>query len=93
MELTIVNADPRYAAVKLIEPTTLGYIHLAAEVRPRRLPFLSTGQEKSNLLRSLDERLPRLLWQQVSKKSFRNYTLANLEATRVGSVPIMYRLA
>lgn len=43
MELKIVNADPRYSAVKLIEPTTLGYIHITAEVQPRRLPFLPIG--------------------------------------------------
>jgi hypothetical protein len=55
MDLTIVNADPRYAAVKLIEPTTLGYIHIAAEVAPRRLPFLPHRHEKSALLRKLKE--------------------------------------
>jgi hypothetical protein len=32
MELTIVNADPKYAAVKLIEPTALGYIHIATSI-------------------------------------------------------------
>jgi len=31
MELKIVNADPKYAVVKLIKPTTPGYIHVAAE--------------------------------------------------------------
>jgi hypothetical protein len=55
MELTIVNTDPKYTAVKLIEPTTLGYIHIAAEVAPRRLPFLPNGREKSALLRKLKE--------------------------------------
>jgi hypothetical protein len=55
MELIIVNADPRYKAVKLIEPTTLGYIHLAAQVHPQRLPFLPRGEEKSRLLRNLKE--------------------------------------
>jgi hypothetical protein len=29
MELRIVNPDPRYSRINLIEPTTLGYIHLA----------------------------------------------------------------
>jgi hypothetical protein len=55
MELKIVNADPRYSKVKLIEPTTLGYIHVAAEVAPRRLPFLPNGREKSELLSRLKE--------------------------------------
>jgi hypothetical protein len=40
-----------------------------------------------------DAGLLRLLWQQLSKKSFRNYMLANLTANRVGAMPIMYRLA
>jgi hypothetical protein len=55
MELKIVNADPKYSKVKLIEPTTLGYIHIAAEVRPRRLPFLPNGREKSELITRLKE--------------------------------------
>jgi hypothetical protein len=40
-----------------------------------------------------DAGLLRLVWQQLSKKSFRNYMLANLTANRVGAMPIMYRLA
>jgi hypothetical protein len=55
MELNIVNPDPTYSPVNLIEPTTLGYIHLAAEVRPRPMPpqrlrFVSNGREKTELL-------------------------------------------
>jgi hypothetical protein len=58
MELNIVNPDPRYSPVNLIEPTTLGYIHLAAEVKPRpmppqRLPFVPNGREKTELLSRL----------------------------------------
>jgi hypothetical protein len=56
MELTIVHPDPRYATVKLIEPATCGYLHIAAEVRPRRLPPLQrlpAGREKSELIGSL----------------------------------------
>ena len=61
MELTIVNPDPAYAAVKLVEPATLGYIHVAAEVRPRRLLLLRSlqrlpaGREKSALIGRLTE--------------------------------------
>jgi hypothetical protein len=40
-----------------------------------------------------DEGLPQVLWQQLSKKSFRNYMLANLSANRVGAMPALYRLA
>lgn len=38
-ELQLVYTDRNYPPVKLIEPTTLGYIHIAAEVQPRSLPF------------------------------------------------------
>ena len=55
MELKIVHPDPRYSKVKLIEPTTLGYIHIAAEVRPRSLPFLPKGRGKSELITRLKE--------------------------------------
>lgn len=55
MELEIVNPNTKYPKAELIEPTKLGYIHLAAEVRPRsippqRLPFVSRRYEKSGLL-------------------------------------------
>jgi hypothetical protein len=60
MELKIVHSDPRYSKVKLIEPTTLGYIHIAAEAAPRRLPFLPNGREKSELLNRLKELASRL---------------------------------
>lgn len=58
MELKIVNPDPRYAPIKLVEPTTLGYVHIAAEVRPRGMPFLQrlpAGREKSELIGRLQE--------------------------------------
>ena len=58
MDLKIVNPDPAYATVKLVEPATRGYIHVAAEVRPRRLPFLQrlpAGREKSALIGRLTE--------------------------------------
>ena len=34
MELRIVNENPKYPPVKLIEPTTLGYIHLHVGAMP-----------------------------------------------------------
>jgi hypothetical protein len=37
--------------------------------------------------------LLRFLWQQFSKKSFKTYMQANLDANRVGAMPILYRLA
>ena len=42
MDLRIVNPDPKYSTATLIAPTTLGYVHLAAEVRPRHVPGRSS---------------------------------------------------
>jgi hypothetical protein len=55
-ELQLVYTDHKYPPVKLIEPTTFGYIHIAAEVQPRSLPFslfMPQGREKSKLLTEL----------------------------------------
>ena len=55
-ELQLVYTDRNYPPVKLIEPTTLSYIHIAAEVQPRSLPFslfMPQGREKSELLTEL----------------------------------------
>jgi hypothetical protein len=52
-KLRIVNPDPRYARVALIEPTTLGYILVGAEVHPRRAPFVPSGHDKKALLAQL----------------------------------------
>jgi hypothetical protein len=55
-ELQLAYADRNYPPVKLIEPTTLSYIHIAAEVQPRSLLFslfMPLGREKSELLTSL----------------------------------------
>jgi hypothetical protein len=55
-ELQLVYTDRNYPPVKLIEPTTLSYIHIAAEVQPRSLPFslfMPQGREKSELLTAL----------------------------------------
>jgi hypothetical protein len=67
MEVKIV-ADPRYSRAHLVEPTTLGYIHVAAEVSPlpvppQRLPFLPGKREKGELigkLKALGHRLGQL---------------------------------
>lgn len=52
-ELHLVNPDPKYARATLIEPTTLGYIHIAAEVQPPSAPFMPTSRAKSKLLAQL----------------------------------------
>jgi hypothetical protein len=55
-ELQLVYTDRNYPSVKLIEPTTLSYIHIAAEVQPRSLPFslfMPQGRKKSELLTAL----------------------------------------
>jgi len=53
MHLQIVNADPNYAHVRLVEPRALGYIHIAAEVHPRAVPILPNRRAKSKLLTEL----------------------------------------
>jgi hypothetical protein len=55
MELRIVNPDPKYSTVSLIEPTTLGYLHIAAEVRPpsRPGPVIFHSRDKSELIGGL----------------------------------------
>ncbi len=53
MELPIVTSKAPYAPIRLIEPTTRGYIHVAAEVQPRAVPLLPNRREKSALLTRL----------------------------------------
>ncbi|MFL5805088.1 MAG: hypothetical protein ACJ8CR_25505, partial [Roseiflexaceae bacterium] len=54
-ELRIVNPDPKYPKAKLIEPTTLGYLYIAAAVRPGRIPLVLPSAARSRLLRRLKE--------------------------------------
>ena len=62
MDLKIVNPDPKYPRASLIEPSTSGYIHLAAEVSPRSgpLPVVASRCEKTELLGRLVELASRL---------------------------------
>src|SRR6266487_3888027 len=60
MHVQIVNADPNYAGVRLIEPEALGYIHIAAEVHPRAVPLLPRTRAKSKLLAELKALAQRL---------------------------------
>ena len=55
MDLQIVNPDPKYSTVTLIPPTTLGYVHLAAEVRPppRPGPVIRTPRQRAELMQRL----------------------------------------
>jgi hypothetical protein len=58
VELNIVNPDPKYSKATLVEPAKLGYIHVAAEVRPRPLPLgasVPAGREKWELLGTLKQ--------------------------------------
>jgi hypothetical protein len=68
---------------------------------------VETGMNNSTLLIPLEgersdyviinharwDSLLRFLWQQFSKKSFKNYMQANLDANHVGAMPILYWLA
>lgn len=51
-ELQMVNPNPKYTKAKLIEPTTLGYVDIGAEVSPpsRPGPVLRLGAAKKKLL-------------------------------------------
>ncbi len=60
MHLQIVTADPKYTKVRLVEPTALGYIHIAAEVHPRAVPILPNRRAKSKLLAELKRLAHRL---------------------------------
>jgi hypothetical protein len=55
MALRIVNPQPNYPPVKLIEPTPLGYLHVAAVVDPPRgrIPFPGNSPQKAALLTRL----------------------------------------
>ncbi len=50
-------ADSTYSKAEFIEPTSLGYIHIGAEVQPPSLPItlLPAGGEKATLLRRLKQ--------------------------------------
>jgi hypothetical protein len=52
MPLELVNPDPRYSKVHLIEPAPLGYLHLAADVQAahRPGPVLRRSRDKHQLL-------------------------------------------
>jgi hypothetical protein len=50
MAVHIVNPDPRFSKVALIEPRPFGYIHIAASVRPGPLPFVLRGRRVSEFL-------------------------------------------
>jgi hypothetical protein len=65
MDLRIVNPEPKYAKVTLIEPPPLGYLHVAAAVDPPRgrTPFPGNSPHKAALLirsKSLAHQLERL---------------------------------
>lgn len=52
-----VIADSTYSKAQFIEPTSLGYIHIGAEVQPPRLPvtLLPTRGKKATLLKGLKQ--------------------------------------
>jgi hypothetical protein len=62
MDLQLVNPQPRYAKVTLIEPPPLGYIHVAATVDPPhgRTPFPGRSPHKAALLNRLGFLAPQL---------------------------------
>jgi hypothetical protein len=57
-DFAMVNASPKWEKAPLIEPSSLGYIHIGAAVSPpsRPGPVFRLGGEKKALLRTLKER-------------------------------------
>jgi hypothetical protein len=58
--LHLVNADPRYPKATLLEPTSRGYIYIAAAVRPGKMPFVLPNARRSNLLHALKDHVRKL---------------------------------
>jgi hypothetical protein len=60
MDLEIVNPQPKYAKVTLIQPPPLGYLHVAAAVDPPRwrTPFPARSPQKAALLTRLRSLAP-----------------------------------
>ena len=48
-QLTVANESVRFPKVKLVDPASSGYIHIAAEVN-RRPPFLPNSRRKRKLI-------------------------------------------
>src|SRR5688572_19725936 len=55
MQLKIVNPSSDYSKVPLIEPTRLGYLYLAASVRPSRIPWMLPSGTRARLLRQMKQ--------------------------------------
>jgi hypothetical protein len=53
--LRIVNPDPRYTRVHLIEPTTRGYLYLAARVGTGTLPVVLPSSSRSRLIHEIKD--------------------------------------
>jgi hypothetical protein len=96
MELTIVNPNPKYARVALMEPPPTGYLLLAAAVEPAigRTPFPRRTPRKAALLSELKAQaagLERL--DAVSKTTVYRAALlppANPDARRMAARPANY---
>jgi hypothetical protein len=55
MELHIENPDLGYSKAKLIEPTSHGYIYVAAAVHPNKIPVVLPNTKRSKLLSHLKQ--------------------------------------
>jgi len=53
--LSILNPDPRYPRANLIEPTTAGYIYVAAAVRPSRIPLVLPSRRRARVVARVKE--------------------------------------
>jgi hypothetical protein len=60
MELRLVNPDPKYSQVTLLEPTPLGYLYLAATVRPGPTPLVLPSTQRVRLMKRIKELAPEI---------------------------------
>ena len=67
MPVQLVNTDPRYGKVHLMEPAPLGYLHLAADVEAahRPGPLLRRSRDKQQLFGALKWQARRLAGQKA----------------------------
>lgn len=59
-ELRIINPDPKYAKAKLVEPTPLGYVYIAATVQPGPIPLVLPSVKRARLLARIKDLAQRL---------------------------------
>ena len=97
MTLQLVDPRANYEPPHFIEPPPYGYVHIGAAVE--------TNLDNSTLLTPLDDAdfvfvnharwdhgVPWVMVQQLTKRTFRSFVLANLKANRTTAMPVLYKV-